>query len=360
MPDPRRLRRERLLGLLARHKADAIAITHLPNVRYLSGFTGSNALLLVTPKRTTLFTDPRYDIQAREQCDCAVKVVNGPLWPVAAVELQKRGVAALALEADRLSQAMWQNVARMLGKGVRLRPTQSLADGLRMVKDATEIDAIRRSVVLNSKAYAQVLKRVKPGMTEVELAAEIEYRMRRLGADGVAFDTIVAAGARSALPHATPTAARIGEGLLLVDMGAAVEGYASDMTRVAHVGEPSAKAKDLYAAVLEAQLASIAAVKPGATCDEVDAAARQALKRRKLDRYFTHSTGHGLGLEIHEAPRVGARTELRLEAGMVITIEPGVYVEGFGGVRIEDTVLVTDAGVEVLTPTTKEFLVLPS
>jgi len=360
VPDPRRKRRARLLGLLARHKADAIVITHLPNVRYLSGFSGSNAILLVTARRTVLYTDPRYDIQAREQCDCAVKVGSGPLWPELALELRRRPVTHLALEADRLSHQQWLDVAKLLGKTVKLVRTSALADGLRAVKSADEIDAIRRSVVLNSKAYAQALKRFKRGMSEVELAAEIDYRMRRLGAGGVAFDTIVASGARSALPHAQPTAARIEEGILLVDMGASVDGYASDMTRVAHVGDPSEKARELFDAVLAAQLASVAAVRPGATCAEVDAAGRELLKERGLDRFFTHSTGHGLGLEIHEAPRVGTRSLTRLETGMVITIEPGVYLEGFGGIRIEDTVLVTEAGVEVLTPTKKEFVVLPS
>lgn len=361
VPDSRRERCARLLELLDQQKAAAAVITHLPNVRYLSGFTGSNAILLISGRGATLYTDPRYDIQARQQAHCPVRIVRGPLWPEVAAEVRKRRLASIALEADKVSHADWLEVAKTLGKGVKLRPMKGLVESLRAVKSAAEIDTIRRSVQVNSKALAQTLKKVKPGMTELEVAAELDYRMRKLGAEGAAFETIVACGARSALPHAQPTSEKLkNDQVLLIDMGASLEGYASDMTRVVHLGEPGARIRGLYEAVLEAQLQAIAAVKPGASCAEVDAAARSALKKRKLDQYFTHSTGHGLGLEIHENPRVGAKVETVLQAGMVITIEPGVYVKDFGGVRIEDTVLVTETGVEVLTPTTKEFVVLAS
>lgn len=361
VPDPRRQRRARLLSLAVEQKADAIAVTHLPNVRYLCGFTGSNALLLLSQRGATLYTDPRYAIQASQECDCTVKVAKGPLWTEAVKEIARRRLRNLAVEGDRLSHDSWLLVASMVGKSVKLKSTQGLTDGLRLVKTEGEIEAIRRSVRLNSQAYGQAIRKAKPGMRENELAAEIDYRMRRLGAEGPAFETIVACGARTALPHARPTAQVLESGqLLLVDMGASVDGYSSDMTRMAHLGEPSEKTRELYEAVLEAQLAAVAAVRAGVTCGSVDAAARKCLKRRKLDLFFTHSTGHGLGLEIHEGPRVGANGGALLEAGMVITIEPGVYLEGVGGVRIEDTVLVTETGVEVLTPTKKELLVLAS
>jgi Xaa-Pro aminopeptidase len=227
---------------------------------------------------------------------------------------------------------------------------------LRAVKSPEEIAAIRAAVELNSKAYEQAIRRIRGEWTEKDLAAEIDHRMRKLGAEGPAFETIVAAGANAALPHARPGSRKLsGDQLLLVDMGASLDGYASDMTRVVHLGPPGDRARRLYDAVLEAQLASIAAVKPGATGEEVDAAGRSLLKRRKLDHLFQHSTGHGLGLEIHEEPRLGRLSKTELEAGMVVTIEPGVYMEGFGGVRIEDTVLVTETGAEVLTPTKKDL-----
>jgi Xaa-Pro aminopeptidase len=196
-------------------------------------------------------------------------------------------------------------------------------------------------------------------MTERDLAAEIGYRMRRLGADGEAFETIVASGERSALPHAHPTSRPIQPNqLLLVDMGATVAGYASDMTRTHVVGKPTAEARRMHKAVLESQLAAIDSIRPGVSCASVDRAARSVLRAHRLNDLFIHSTGHGLGLEIHEAPRLGRKERAKLEPGMAITIEPGVYAEGLAGVRIEDTVVVTSSGCEVLTPTGKELVVL--
>jgi Xaa-Pro aminopeptidase len=210
-------------------------------------------------------------------------------------------------------------------------------------------------VTINSKALEAALARVKVGMTEGDFAAEIDYRSRRLGAQRPSFDTIVAAGARSALPHARPGDARVGRGMLLIDMGAFYGDYASDMTRMVYFGKADSRYKRAYRAVRDAQLAAIDAVKPGVTAGSVDQAARRTLKRHGLEREFVHSTGHGLGLEIHEPPRLGRRDRTRLEAGMTITIEPGVYIEGWGGIRIEDTVLVTNNSCEILTPTTKEL-----
>lgn len=361
VPDPRPQRRARLLRALVPSKAEAIVVSHLANVRYLSGFTGSNGVVLLTPKAAILFTDPRYDIQASQECDCQVKVVTGSVWTAVAGEVKRRRAGRVALEAAYVSFDQWASVAALLGRGVKLVAVKDAVEGLRAVKSAGEIEAIRRSVALCSRAYESVVERVRPGMSELEVAAELDHAMRLLGAEGPAFETIVAAGKRSALPHARPTAAKLKSNqILLVDMGASVDGYASDMTRVAHLGRPGARARSLYRAVLEAQLAAIDAVRPGALCREVDAAARNALKRGKLDQFFTHSTGHGLGLEIHEGPRLGTKAETPLEPGMVVTIEPGVYLPEFGGIRIEDTVLVTETGVEILTPTPKEFLVIAS
>jgi len=194
-------------------------------------------------------------------------------------------------------------------------------------------------------------------MTETDLAAELEYRMRRNGAEKPSFETIVASGARTALPHAQPTTERLHK-LLLVDMGCMQAGYASDMTRMLHLGQPGAQTRKLYKAVLEAQLAAIAAVRAGIQAGHVDRAARKVLKAHGFEKEFVHSTGHGLGLEIHEDPRLGKRNGTFLQAGMAITIEPGAYIEGAGGVRIEDTVLVTETGCEILTPTPKELVIV--
>jgi Xaa-Pro aminopeptidase len=290
-----------------------------------------------------------------------VKVVSGALWPEVAKAARRRKVTTLALEAEHLAQAEFARIAAVLGDGIGLGDVSGLAERLRSVKDAAEIEAIRRSMDVCGKAYLQTLKKVKVGMTENAIAAELEYRMRRLGAEKPSFETIVASGERTALPHAQPTGAKLeANRLLLVDMGACLNGYASDMTRVAHTDRPSKATMRLYDAVLEAHLAALAVVRPGVTCSAIDGAARKTLTRLGYGQYFQHSTGHGLGLEIHEAPRVGRKVTDVIEQNMVITIEPGAYIPGAGGVRIEDTILVTERGAESLTKVPKEFLVLES
>jgi Xaa-Pro aminopeptidase len=262
----------------------------------------------------------------------------------------------IGYEPARLTCDAYDSIESRLPLGASLEPVNGWIEQLRMVKTPDEIARIRRSVETNSRAFEQTIRRFREGMTESDLAAELEYRMRKLGAEKPSFDSIVAGGPRSALPHAQPTAAKLRNGqLVVVDMGAIQDGYCSDMTRMLFIGTPTAKVKRLYAAVLEAQLAAVAAVRPGVLATKVDRAARQVLKGHGLDRFFVHSTGHGLGLEIHEPPRIGKRDKTRLEAGMAITIEPGVYLEGFGGIRIEDTLVVTENGGQILTPTNKDL-----
>ncbi len=243
--------------------------------------------------------------------------------------------------------------------GATLSAAGGWIEQLRMVKSRAEIEKIRQSVFTNSKAFEAAARRLRAGSSEQDFAAEVEFRMRRFGAEKPAFETIVASGVRSAFPHAQPTAKAMKTGeLVVVDMGACQAGYSSDMTRMIFLGKPGAKVKRAYAAVLEAQLAAIDAVKPGVTAEHVDNAARRALRKHGLARAFVHSTGHGLGLEIHEPPRIGKRDRTILQPRMAITIEPGVYIEGWGGIRVEDTVVVTDSGCEVLTPTSKELLTI--
>jgi Xaa-Pro aminopeptidase len=351
-------RQARLRSTLRLYRADGWAITALPNVRYLTGFTGSNAVLLASADRAILFTDPRYETQASQECDCEVKVVKGPLLIEVARWIQRLRLKSLAFEQNRISYDDYVHL-KELGIGVRLKPVSGVVENFRTIKSRAEIATIQASVQLNSAALEQALRHFKPAMTEVDLAAEIDYRMRRLGADGSAFETIVASGERSALPHAKPTDHPVRpDELLLIDMGANVAGYASDMTRTFAVGKLDAKKRRMHRAVLEAQLAAVHAVRPGVTCAHVDRIARQVLRGFGMDKLFVHSTGHGLGLEIHERPRIGRKEAVKLEAGMVITIEPGVYQEGLGGVRIEDTVVVTESGCHILTPTGKELSVL--
>ncbi len=341
-------------------KIDALLVSAPPNVRYLSGFTGDNGLLLLTPHSQTLFTDPRFTIQAAEECTCEVKTVTKtPLDQAAIQTIRKHRWKRIGFEASRMLYETHQRLDESLPKGVRLKPIGPVVEKLRMIKSDAEIARIRRSVLTNSEAFEKATRSIGLGVRESAIAAELEYQMRRLGAEKAAFETIVAIGSRSALPHAQPTARKLAnDELLLVDMGACQDGYMSDMTRVLFFGRPSRRLRGMYNAVLKAQLAAIDAVRPGITAAQVDRAARRVLETEGLGKEFVHSTGHGLGLEIHEGPRLGRRDKTKLEAGMAITIEPGAYIRDFGGIRIEDTVLVTKNGCEVLTPTSKELRLL--
>lgn len=351
-------RREQLAQRFGEAKVDALLVTSLKNIRYLTGFTGSSAFLIVEADNATIVTDPRYDIQVRQQVDCRTKVSPKPV-PTLETLLQKLAVRHLGIEAAHLTVHEFNRYRAALPKTTRLVSTAGLVETLRSVKSPEEIDVIRRAVNLNSQAYANAVARVKPGITEQDVAAEIDHQMRLLGAEGPAFETIVASGPNTALPHARPSAKTLENNeLLLIDMGSQVEGYASDMTRMLHLGEPDRRTKQLYRSVLDAQLAAINAIRNNVRASAVDRVARRTLATRQLDRFFTHSTGHGLGLDIHEMPRIGRTDKSVLRTGMAITVEPGVYVEGKGGIRIEDTVLVTDRGCEVLTPTSKELLVI--
>ena len=338
----------------AASKVDALLVSSPANVRYLSGYCGSNGLVLLTGRDTYLFTDPRY-ASACADLPVTLQVVRKPLIVAAAEMVKRKRIKRVGYEP------IWINVSDFsrLKEGLKasLVPVSGLVEQHRAIKSPSEIEKIRKSVAVNSEAYSRTLKRIKVGVRELDIAAELDYHMRKLGAEKSAFDTIVASGPRTAFPHAHPTLARVASNeLLLIDMGATLDGYASDMTRVSFLGTPSRKVKAMYRAVLEAQLAGVDAVRPGVTAGHVDSAARNILKKYKLEEAFVHSTGHGLGLEIHEGPRIAGQDKSPLRPGMVITIEPGAYVEGFGGIRIEDTVLVTSTGREVLTPTSKEFI----
>ena len=352
-------RLERLRSVLPEARADALLVSGLANIRYLTGFTGSSALLLVSDHDAVLFTDGRYKVQAGEEVQGAkVAVARGPLVSALIGSLKRRRLRRLAFEKGRASYEPYEAL-RLRLEGCRLRPLGGAVEQLRAVKDAGEIEAIRRTVELNSAVFETSLEQFQPGRTEAEVANAIEHTMRLLGGEKPAFETIVAAGARSALPHARPThnVLRKNE-LIIVDQGVILKGYSSDMTRTLALGDPGREARRVYQAVLEAQMAAISQVQAGIKAEQVDREARMVLQKHGLEKAFVHSTGHGVGLEIHEPPRLGRREKTKLEAGMVLTIEPGAYLEGVGGVRIEDMVLVTDRGCEVLTPTPKDLRVL--
>ena len=340
---------------------DAVLVTHLPNIQYLCGFTGSSGMLLVETGRATLFTDGRYTFQCREEVTgAAVKIVSGGLVRAVGEMLRPgRGTTRVAYSAGQVSVAQKQALDAAAGKRVRWVPGSNEVERLRAVKDAGELGKMRAAAALISEVWTRVVRKMRVGISELQVAADLEYGMKLAGAAGPSFETIVASGARSAWAHARATSKLLRKNeLVVMDQGAILRGYCSDMTRTVFLGRPSDRVRRLYDAVLDAQQAAKSVIRAGVTAGEVDAAARQTLKRSKLEQYFTHSTGHGLGLEVHEMPRLARGESFVLEAGMVVTVEPGVYVEGLGGIRIEDDVVVTATGAEELTSASREFLEL--
>lgn len=343
---------------------DAMLVTHLPDVRYLCGFTGSNAALAVTAKRAAMFTDGRYTSQAKEETQGArVVIAKKSALGEACAWLEKSGVASVCFDPEQTTFAAVGMMGEAVSKGKRRGFFQPLkkpvVSELRMVKDADELLLIEKAALLGCNLFGAVLPHIQAGVAEQEIAADLEFFARSMGAEGMSFETIVASGKRSAFPHGRATKAKVpGRGFVTLDFGVILNGYCSDMTRTVHMGKPGSQEQFAYDAVLEAQEAAVAAVKPGVKCGDVDEAARSVLRKAKLDKYFTHSTGHGVGIEIHEPPRVAAEQEQVLEPGMVITIEPGIYIEGKFGIRIEDMVAVTQSGGRILTPAPKAMIQL--
>jgi Xaa-Pro aminopeptidase len=347
-------RLDRLRRALESSRADALLVTHLPNVFYLCGFTGSNAALLLLPQQMHLFTDGRYTVQARQEATTARVHIGRQAAVVQAAQwvLRHRGRGRLRLGFDpvHLSYAEWARLRATLGPGIGWKPLAGLVEGLREIKSPQELEVMRQAAKLGSEVIEEVIALVKPGVSELDLAAETDYRMRRKGASGPSFDTIIASGPRSALPHARPTAKCLGKNeLVVLDLGVILRHYCSDLTRTVYLGRAPARVRRWYRAVLEAKQAALQALRAGRTAGSVDRAARQVLERSGLGRFFTHSTGHGLGTEVHEGPRLGRGQQQEIRVGNVVTLEPGIYVEGVGGIRIEDDVAVHASGPEVLT-----------
>lgn len=342
-------------------KADALLVSLPANILYLCGFSGSAGLLLVESARSTLFTDSRYTFQSRQEVRGArIVIVKKGLLNAAAGQIgRRRGRITLAASLKHLTVAQRDALGARLGKRVRWADDGGVVESLRAVKSAEELAVMRDASVLISRVFEKVLPRIRPGVTELELAARIEYEIKLLGGSGPSFETIVAAGPRSSWAHARPSSKPLAKNeLVVLDHGAILRAYCSDLTRTVHVGRASTRIRGLYAAVLEAQQAAKSAIKPGVTAGSVDAAARDSLKGRRLAQHFTHSTGHGLGLEIHEMPRIGKGEETVLQEGMVVTVEPGVYLDGVGGIRIEDDVVVTKTGAVDLTTAPRDFFEL--
>lgn len=352
------LRVSRLRALLRRSGVEALLILDLKNIHYLTGFSGSDGVLLVGPGRPVLLVDGRYTSQAGKQAPGARVILYRDKASGIADALAGRGVERVGFEPAMLSLELYSALRRRT-KRVRWKPLQAELSSMRAVKDQREIEALRRAIRIAAGALRSTLDRVRPGVLERDIAIELEYAMRLGGADAPSFDTIIASGPNSALPHARPgnRAIRAGDSVV-IDYGAACRGYRSDETCTFAVGRASRRFVNLYAVAKEAHDRALEAVCPGKACRDVDAAARGVIEKAGYGGFFSHGTGHGIGLDVHEAPRLSSLSGAVLEEGMVITIEPGIYIPGFGGVRIEDMVLVEKGGGRVLTEFPKELQVI--
>ncbi|MFC6644249.1 M24 family metallopeptidase [Granulicella cerasi] len=349
-------RRKRALATAAFEGLDGLLVTHGADVRWLSGFTGSSgAVALRKGSPAVLFTDGRYTTQAKAEA-AGMRVVIGKGSPglLATRWLTERAARKVGFDAAQTSVAEFETFRKAVPAEVRRGFFVAKAEfvaKLREVKDADEIAKMRSAAALGCKVFNENLEALLTGAeSEAEFALRLEAAAKRGGAEAMSFDTIVAGGERSALPHGRASAAKLPKrGFVTVDFGVVLDGYCSDMTRTVFRGKASRREREVYDSVLEAQVAAVNAVRAGVTCGEIDEAARSVLRKAKLDKWFTHSTGHGVGLEIHEGPRVAAHQKQQLVEGMVITIEPGVYLPGEFGMRIEDTVVVNHDGCEVIT-----------
>lgn len=354
-------RRKAAARELRHQQLDALLVNHSPNWFYLTGFTGDSGVLVLMPDgAATLVTDGRFTVQAKEETSgVQVELQKESLHAFLGKYLKDAGLEHVGFDPQHWTVAHLGALRKAARSRCKLIETPGIIEALRRRKDALELAAMRKAALLAGDVLMSVLKLIRPGVRESEIGAEIEYQMRKKGAQGASFLSIVASGARSALPHARPSAKRLRKNeLVVLDLGAILASYCSDMTRTVFLGRAPSRVRQWYRAVQEAQAAGVNAVRAGATCGQVDAAARDVLGKAGLDNHFIHSTGHGLGLEVHEEPRIARGQKVRLELGNVITIEPGVYFENVGGIRIEDDVVVQAGKGEVLTRVTRDLIEL--
>ena len=361
MVEPQHARQARLVERLIKQNLDGLLVTSLPNIRYLTGFSGSNALFLITPTESWFFTDFRYESQVASEVVGASRVLieKTSLWKGLWQQLGERpGTAAFGFESSHLLHRDFQ---RLLEDGTRWtwRATNDLVEELRVQKENREVEAIRLAGVIAASALEKTLSHIRSGLTENEVAGLLEHNLRDAGSDGFPFGTIAASGPRSALPHARAGTRPIAPGdFVLLDFGAVFRGYCADVTRTVVVGTASDRQKEVYGAVKEANERARALIAPGMTGAEADALARDVLAARGFGDAFGHGLGHGLGIEVHEAPRLSRVSEGKGPARAVVTIEPGVYLQGWGGVRIEDDVHLADGGAELLTDFPRDLIEL--
>jgi Xaa-Pro aminopeptidase len=353
---PLAARLSRVREELRERDLDALLVSHPPDIRYLTSFRGDDSLLLLTHDKAIVISDFRFEEElAALGRDYDVRIRTRPHAPTIEQIASDLKIDRLALQSDHMTIAGRRRLAKRLGAR-RLKDVSGLVARCRAVKDEGEIQTIRRAIRIQEKAFDATLEQIGPGMSEREICARLEYEMKRLGSERPSFDPIVAAGPNASLPHAVPGADKTRRGRpLLVDWGAIVDGYASDLTRTISFASWPRELRKVYEIVLEAQQAGIDAVRPGAAARDVDKAARDIIDASGYGPRFGHSLGHGIGLAVHESPRLASTSDDVLAPGMVVTVEPGVYLPGVGGVRIEDDVLVTDRGRRVLSTLPKDI-----
>lgn len=337
---------------------DGLLITSTFNRRYMSNFTGSAGVVLISADKALFITDFRYMEQAMAQCE-GYEIVQhtGNIPNEVAEQAKKLGIRKLGFEQDHMSFAAYRTYEQ--AAEAELVPVSGLVEKLRLIKDASEIKILKEAAKIADDAFSHILNFIQPGKTEFEVANELEFFMRKAGAKSSSFDIIVASGYRSAFPHGVASDKIIENGdFVTLDFGAYFQGYVSDITRTVAVGEPSEKLKEIYDVVLHAQLCGMNGIKPGMTGREADALTRDYITEKGYGEYFGHSTGHGIGLEVHEGPSLASKSELVLQPGMVVTVEPGIYIPGIGGVRIEDDTIITEDHNETLTFSSKELIIL--
>ncbi|EMF0092461.1 aminopeptidase P family protein [Enterococcus hirae] len=352
------LRVEKLRKKMQEENLDSFLITSPYNLRYLTNFTGTTGLAVITLEKAFFITDFRYTEQAAAQAQGFEIIKNvGPIFEEVADLVQKEGLRELGFEETTVSFLEYSVLEEIID--AQLIPISGMIEELREIKDEEAIAIIEKACSIADLAYDHILKMIQPGMTEIEVANQLDFYMRSLGASGVSFETIVASGLRSAMPHGVASKKIIEQGdLITIDFGCYYEGYVSDMTRTFAIGDPGEQLKEIYQIVLEAQLAVLEVAKPGVTGKQLDAVARDYITKHGYGEAFGHSTGHGIGLEIHEGPNVSVRAEKQFVPGNIITDEPGIYLPGIGGVRIEDDLLITSDGNRVLTHSPKELIIL--
>ncbi|WP_144511064.1 Xaa-Pro peptidase family protein [Bacillus sp. FJAT-22090] len=349
---------EKLRVALEEQGVDALLITNGYNRHYMTGFTGTAGVAIVSKNDAVFITDFRYTEQAASQIkDFRIVKHEKTLIEEVAAQVSQMGIQSLGFEKDDLTYSSFELYKQAVK--AELVPLSGLVEKIRLIKTDEEISIIKAACRIADEAYEHIVTYIKPGMTELEVSNELEFFMRKRGATSSSFDTIVASGIRSALPHGVASDKVIEDGdFVTLDFGAVYNGYISDTTRTVAVGQPSEQLKEIYQVVLDSQLLALEKVKPGMTGKEADAIARDYIASKGYGEAFGHSLGHGIGLEVHEGPGLSYRSDIVLEPGMVITIEPGIYLPNIGGVRIEDDALVTENGLEKLTHSTKELLIL--